>query len=183
MPRLFIAIDLPSDRHVALSSLRDENLAARWTSPEQYHLTVRFLGDVDDETTQELKERLEGIDLPSFLLAGEQIGVFPSRRKPRVLVAHVNEEAGLMALHSELNDATREMGFADDRKPFNPHITVARFKSASPREVRTYLKEHDRFSIEPFAVESFRLYKSELGSEGAVHTVLQEYPLRTAAAL
>lgn len=181
MPRLFIAVDLPEDRTTAFRSLQSDDLSARWTPPEQYHLTLRFLGDVEADAASELESRLESIDVPSFLLGGERLGVFPSIRKPRVLVAHISGEPGLMALQAEISDLTLELGFPDDRKPFNPHITVARLKGAAPRRVRAYLKVHEGFAVEPFAVKAFRLYESRLGPEGATHEVLQEYPLRTAA--
>lgn len=181
MSRLFIAVDLPDDRSSGLQNLQDDALSARWTSPEQYHLTLRFLGDTEDPQAEALQERLTEIDLPSFLLGGEGLGVFPSVRKPRVLVARMNEEPGLAALQSRIADITTEIGFKEERKPFNPHVTVARLARVSSQEVRSYLKNHDGFSIEPFVVDEFRLYESQLGSAGAVHTVVQSYRLRTAS--
>ncbi len=182
MPRLFIAVDLPDDRCRNLQRLRNDDLPARWTPPDQYHVTLRFLGDVGDEAASALQNRLEEIDLPSFLLGGERLGVFPSRRKPRVLVAHMSEDPGLMALQSQISNLTHDLGFEEDHKPFNPHITVARLKNAAPQEVRRYLREHELFTIEPFAVEAFRLYESRLGPDGAEHAILKEYGLRTASA-
>ena len=181
MPRLFIAIDLPTDRSSSLRELREDALPARWTPPEQYHVTLRFLGDTENSQAETLKNELEAIDLPSFLLGGHGLGVFPSIRKPHVLVARIHEDPGLMVLQSRTDVIATGLGLNEERKPFNPHITVARFAKASSREVRGYLKMHQGFSLEPFFVREFRLYESRLGSEGAVHTVLQHYPLRTAS--
>lgn len=181
MPRLFIAIDLPEARSSGLRDLQDDALSARWTSPEQYHLTLRFLGETEDLQTRTLQERLTRIDLPSFLLGGEGLGVFPSIRKPRVLVARMSEEPGLMALQAEITDVATELGFKEERKPFNPHVTVARLAKASSREVRGYLKKHEGFGIEPFVVSEFRLYESQLGPAGAIHSIVQNYRLRTAS--
>ncbi len=179
MPRLFVAVDLPSDYPARLQTLQASDLAARWTAPDQYHITLRFVGDADADQTAQIRSRLEDIDLPSFQIGGEGLGVFPSVRKPRVLVVHINEEPGLMALQERVDDIIVTMGFDEERNPFNPHITIARLKDAAPRDVRTYLQERGEFKIEPFITERFRLYESELGSEGAVHNVLQEYPLRS----
>ena len=180
MPRLFVAIDLPDDRSLQLRDLHDDALSARWTSPEQYHLTLRFLGDAEASQADALRERLGEIDLPSFLLGGEGVGVFPSIRKPRVLVARISEDPGLMALQVQVDDLASELDFKEDRKSFNPHVTVARFSRTSPQQVRGYLKNHGEFRIEPFVVNEFRLYESELSPEGAIHRVIQSYPLRTA---
>lgn len=180
MPRLFIAIDLPEDRRDELRHLRTDDLPARWSPEEQFHLTLRFLGNTSDADTARLERRLDDIEAPSFLVGLHGLGVFPSRRKPRVLVALAREAPELMTLQDRIAKLTAELGFEADRKPFNPHITVARFKKATPREVRGYLKLHEGFSLEPFHVGSFRLYESRLGPQGANHVVLREYHLRSA---
>jgi 2'-5' RNA ligase len=179
MPRIFVAVDLPVDHAAALQRLHDADLPARWVPSDQYHVTLRFLGDVDEERTRRVMNELESIDLPAFQLGGEGLDVFPSRRRPRVVVAHVNEEPGLMTLQQQIEEIASGMGFDEDRKPFNPHVTFARLQEAAPRDVRAYMARHSDFKIEAFSAEQFRLYKSELGSDGAVHSVLQRYPLRT----
>lgn len=180
MPRLFIAIDLPDDRRNGLLDLHDDELPARWNPPDQYHLTLRFLGDVDDAETGRLQEQLSLIDHPPFSIEGQGLNVFPSIRKPRVLVARIDEAPGLVALYGLVSSVASDLGFDPQRKPFNPHVTVARLKNATPRAVRSYLKEHSGFEIEPFRVDEFFLYASRLTPDGALHDVLQRYPLRTA---
>lgn len=181
MPRLFVAVDLPSDHAAALQQLHDPDLPARWVPQEQYHVTLRFLGDVNEERTRRLRNELESIDLPAFQLGGEGLDAFPSRRRPRVLVAHVNEEPGLMTLQQQIDHIATAMGFDEERNPFNPHVTFARLQKDATRDVRAYLNRHSTFKIEPFSAEEFLLYQSELGPDGAVHSVLQQYPLRTSA--
>lgn len=181
MPRLFVAVDLPAGHAAALQQLQDPDLKARWVPPEQYHVTLRFLGDADEDRAQRLRVELESIDLPSFQMGGEGLDVFPSKRKPRVLVVHINEEPGLMTLQQQIDDLVTGMGFDEQKNPFNPHVTIARLQKATPREVRSYLSQHPEFKIEAFSAERFRLYESELGADGAVHNVLQEYPLRSGA--
>lgn len=182
MARLFVAVDLPHERAASLQELQDSDLNARWTPADQFHVTVRFLGEVDDQRAKQFESRLEDIDLPSFQLGGQGLDVFPSTRKPRVLVAHVNEEPGLMALQESVDDLAVEMGFDEDDRPFNPHITIARLKVTSPQEIRAFLKRHTGFGIDPFVAAGFRLYESSTGSEGAVHTLVREYELRHASA-
>lgn len=181
MARLFIAVDLPAGHASAFQRLCDPDLHARWVPTEQYHVTLRFLGDADVDLEEKLRSELESIDLPSFKLGGEGLDAFPSRRKPRVLVAHVNEEPGLMTLQQQIDDIVIGTGFDEQRNPFNPHVTFARLQKTTPREVRAYLSRHADFKIEAFSAERFRLYESELEADGAVHNVVQEYPLRTAS--
>lgn len=178
MPRLFVAVDLPPECTAKLQTLQTSDLDARWTAPDQYHITLRFVGDADTDQTEQIRSRLEDIDLPSFQIGGEGLDVFPSMRKPRVLVVHVNEEPGLMTLQERIDEIVVTMGFDEERNPFNPHITIGRLKNSSPRDVRTYLHRHREYKIEPFTAEQFRLYESKLGSDGAVHRVLQHYSLR-----
>lgn len=176
MPRLFVAIDLPDDLVDAFSTLEDASLDARWTPPEQFHLTLRFIGAVDEDKAQVIAEKLSQIDSPPFEVSGEGLDVFPSRRRPRVLVARIHATPPLTSLQSRIDEKLLELGIEQDRKPFNPHVTFARPK-ASPREVRVYMKKHLDFQFAPFVVERFHLYKSDLGPSGAVHTVLRSYEL------
>lgn len=177
MARLFIAIDLPPDRSAALATLRNEELGARWTPVEQLHITLRFLGDVDETEVEPLRERLRGVASPSFRVSGEQLDTFPSRRRPRVLVARVSSDSNLIRLREEIERVVIELGFEMETRPFQPHVTLARFKRAAPRKVRQFIKDHSTRSIEPFIVSQFHLYRSDLKPSGAEHTVVESYDL------
>lgn len=171
MARLFIAIDLPDDQTASLQQLRDDSLSARWTPEEQYHLTMRFIGEIEDSTTEQLIEALREIEAEPFTLSGQGVDVFPSRRRPRVLVSRIEPEPRLMALQKEINRAVVMLGLPEDRKSFNPHVTFARLRDAQPRQVRGFLKQHEEHRIEPFLADRFHLYRSDLHPEGAVHTI------------
>lgn len=177
MPRLFIAVDLPPDRTDALAALRDDALEARWTPAEQLHITLRFIGDVEDRPTEELRERLRDVAASPFALAGVGLDVFPSRRRPRVLVARVGSEPFLARLRDEIDRIVVAEGFEADTRPFNPHVTFARLKRAGPRAVRHFLKAQADLTIEPFRVTQFHLYRSDLKPSGAQHTVIESYDL------
>lgn len=176
MPRLFIAIDLPPQTRSGLEGLLDESLDVRWTPAEQFHLTLRFVGDVDPASVEDLMRALQHIESPHFELAGDGLDVFPSRRRPRVLVARVNHAEALSSLQAQVDRTVLDRGLGKERKPFNPHVTIGRVKGASAREVRRYMKEHAHFQLQPFEVRQFQLYQSDLGPSGAVHTVLKSYP-------
>ncbi len=177
MRRLFIAVDLPDDRTRALTALRDDELPARWTPAEQLHITLRFIGEAGEAAADELRRALRHIDAGSFTLSGSGLDVFPSRRRPRVLVARIGEAPPLAALQAEVERVAQAQGFAPEKKPFNPHVTFARLKRARPRDVRQFLKSNAGVTIEPFEITAFHLYRSDLLPTGAEHTVLESYEL------
>lgn len=169
MPRLFVAIDLP-DTHVdTLQRLRTEAFDARWTPAEQYHLTLRFIGDTAADRVPAIEEALGSLSVPAFILRGKGLGVFPSRRRPRVLFANVDQTTPLVEVQADVERACQRAGLDPDPKAFHPHVTIARLKGARPREVRSYLKTHQGVTLAPFTVQQFHLYESRLHPEGALH--------------
>ena len=161
-----------------LQSLKDEPLNAKWTPPEQYHLTLRFLGNAEQETADLLAESLGTLKAEPFEISGEGLDVFPSLRRPRVLVLHITPPRELLTLQKAVDHIATEIGFEPDPKPFTPHVTLARLKDdARPSHVRSYLEEHNSFRLELFPAGRFHLYRSDTLPEGAQHTILQSYPL------
>ena len=179
MPRLFIAIDIPSRQRKVLASMKDDAIHARWTPAEQYHITLRFLGKVDDEKTARLAEALSTIEsgCPEVHSAG--LDAFPNLRRPRVLIVKVEPDPVLMSLQKDVDRIATELEIEQDRKSFNPHVTLARLKEgARPAQVREYVPARSEFRIDPFTATEFHLYESKVSSKGAVHTVLRTYALR-----
>lgn len=180
MPRLFVAIDLPEDRRSRLEALRTDTLSARWTPPEQYHLTLRFIGDVTERQAEAVQQALATVAGTSFEIQSPGLGVFPSRRKPRVLFASIQRADALMKLQQRIDAALLSAGVDRADKPFHPHVTVARLKRARPQTVRHYLRDRQDFTLPPFPVEAYVLYESDLTPEGALHTPLATFPLGAA---
>lgn len=177
MPRLFIAIDLPASHHAPLLALQDPALPARWTPPHQYHLTLRFVGDVPTTRISLLEKALETIYKSSGTLACDGLDVFPSRRKPRVLFVGLSPAPFLMAVQTAVEEAVTSAGLPGADKPFHPHITVARLKNARPQAVRGFLRRHHDFTLPPFTAQAFHLYASELSEKGATYTRLRSFRL------
>jgi len=185
MPRLFIALDMPAPVRDALAALRDDDLdGARWTTPEQFHCTLRFLGGTPEEQIAKIKAALARIDAPTpstgsgqaLGLAIDGLTAFPSRRRPRVLVARVMPTNDLMDLRRQIEDAVQELGFEPEDRPFRPHVTVARLKRADARAVHRWLRAHPLEAA--FDADAFHLYASTLAPSGAVHERLASFPLR-----
>jgi 2'-5' RNA ligase len=177
MPRLFVAADVPESQRTALLGLREYSLDARWTPPEQYHLTLQFLGDVAADRLQAVEDALATIRAPRFDMEGTGLGVFASIRNPRVLVAHLAGTPPLLALQQRVEAAMGSLDFPNDKRPFRPHITVARLKRVRPREMRAYLRTHADFRLAPVRIAEIHLYESVLTPAGAQHEKLRSYIL------
>ncbi len=181
MPRLFIAIDLPAPCSDALAALRVDDMNARWTPPAQYHLTLRFIGDVDGGGVAGLEAALAQVEAPPLPLTIEGVGVLPSMRRPRVLYAGLVHQPALHALGEQVEQKVRQAGVDVDALPFRPHVTLARLKRSSARRVRAFVRAHRTLHLDAFLVTEFHLYESVLRPEGALHTRRRSFPLKAGA--
>ena len=177
--RLFIAIDLPAAHRTALVALGVPTRGLAWAPPEQLHLTLRFLGDVDETHVADLTAALARVRVEPFVLPVEGLGTFPPRGPAQVLWAGVGHgHPRLFQLRQQIDDALLALGLPVDLRLFHPHVTLARVKrDASPAAVAQFLKQHRDFAAAPLRAEAFNLYASELHPAGAVHTLRQSFPL------
>lgn len=177
--RLFVAVDLPEEvRKQLLTTAQSVDLkGARYSRPEQMHLTIRFLGKVQFEQKECLVQKLDAIRLSSFKLEIDALGVFPQKGVPGILWAGLKACEALGKVRESVESVVATCGFDSDNKPWHPHITLARLKE------RNYLTPEmldavgiDRMSLE-FPVNEFYLYRSELRKSGAVYTILETFKL------
>ncbi|HET6513165.1 MAG TPA: RNA 2',3'-cyclic phosphodiesterase [Candidatus Kapabacteria bacterium] len=179
--RLFLAIpveDRLRDRlrelqEISLETLADHGIAnVRAENLRNSHITIRFLGDV--ENAQKLVEALDGVTLStgSFEYCVSSIGVFDSPRKARVLWAGLDQLDRFRALRSEVDARLSKYDFAKEQKPYSPHLTLARFRE--PQDLTQCIDElqhlTDVCTIERYAVKEVVLYSSKLSPQGATHT-------------
>lgn len=173
--RLFIAIELPDDLKKTFASLRTDIPGARWVLPEQIHLTLAFLGDVEEPVVERLHDELSRIRFPSFELRPAGTGCFPNRQRPRVLWVGLEPEQLLQDLAGAVRAAVLSCGIAQEERPFSPHLTLARLKNPAPHGAEHFLSvQHSPFS--GFSVREFILFQSCLSSTGAQHIPLQRFP-------
>lgn len=176
MPRLFVALPMPEEVAIDLERLSTGLPGARWTDPEDYHLTLRFVGEVDHETFWELGEALASVRVPPFDLALLGLGLFPPRGEPHTLWVGVENPEPLMALKRRIDRVVRELGVAEEKRNFHPHVTIARFRFPPPPDrLGSWLKGRSLFRTRPFPVSHFNLYSSVLRPEGAEHTLEASY--------
>ena len=177
MPRLFIALDLPEEVVEALDRLCEGLPGVRWSGPEQFHLTLRFIGEVEQGVFYEIGEALAAVGHPPFELALKGLGQFPPRGAPHTLWVGVEDpSASLPGLRRRIERALEEAGLAPERRKFTPHVTLGRFKAPPPEaRLASYLFRRNLFRTEPFPVSSFGLYSSQLRPEGARYTLEASY--------
>jgi RNA 2',3'-cyclic 3'-phosphodiesterase len=177
MSRLFAAVALPSLLRSSLSFLRSGVEGARWIDPNELHLTLRFIGEVDGGLEDDIRSALAMVEAPGFVLNLEGVGQFGDA-KPHALWAGVRPIPPLMRLTAKIEQALQRVGLPPETRRYMPHITLARLRGAAPNRVAAFLAEYALFRAEPFAVEEFVLYSSHLGRSGAHYRVEAVYPLR-----
>lgn len=177
MPRLFIALDLPEDVVAALDRLCEGLPGARWSDPEQFHLTLRFVGEVGQGLFYEIGEALASVRHPPFELALKGLGQFPPRGAPHTLWAGVDDPSGaLPTLRRRIERALEEVGAEPERRKFTPHVTLGRFRVPPPEErLGSYLFRRNLFRTARFPVGSFALCSSRLRPDGSLHATEARY--------
>ena len=178
MPRLFVALDLPEDVVAALDRLCEGLPGVRWSEPERFHLTLRFIGEVEQGTFYEIGEALAGVSHAPFELALKGLGQFPPRGAPHTLWAGVEDASGaLPSLRRRIERELEEVGLEPERRRrFKPHVTLGRFRSPPPEErLGSYLFRRNLFRTERFPVSSFALYSSQLRPEGSLYSMEASY--------
>lgn len=181
MKRLFIAIGLPTDVQKKLSDFQREMKSfakhAKWARVENIHLTLKFLGKVQDERIAGIASAMRTISTATFPVHVKGCGFFPNSRRPNVFWTGVNS-AELNSLQQKVEDVTAQFGFEKEKRPFSPHLTLARFRAA--RGFERLIQEAERrkdASISEFNASHFSLYESILLPQGAQHHVIETVSL------
>ncbi len=177
MPRLFVAIDIPSSIKEELTGWRISMRGARWARLDQMHLTLAFLGEQRLDLYHEICESLERIAFTPFELKFHKVGYFGSRKSPRTLWAAIGDSPQIIALQKRVSAQCRELGIEIEARKFRPHLTLARLDGASYEDVGRFLQMFSLSRSATFTVDSFTLFSSKLLPRGAVYRIEQEYPL------
>jgi len=180
MPRLFIAIELPDFVKEQLVLLQRFPIpGARRTQPEQMHLTLHFIGEVDAAKMVQIIDALLAFRHDAFELSLEEVGHFPPKGKPRVLWVGVSKSEGLASLHQLTAAALAQVGLPPEEKAYHPHITLSRLRiTPPPNTVKEFLDKYQSFRTVPFPVEEFILYSSVLSVQGPTYTPEVRFALR-----
>lgn len=180
MIRLFVGLELPDSVKEAIYSLRGGLEHANWRAPERMHITMRFIGNVEEHVADEILRELRYIRFPAFHLTCKGLGYFDKGNIPHHLWVGVDNAKILEELYQKLDAAiTRAGGGNQERFKFLPHVTIAKLQGTTMDEVFNYISANNLFKTEPFLVDSFSLFASHAreNGEGKYYTVEESYPL------
>lgn len=179
--RLFVALDVPEATRRKLHLLMDDFAricrGAHWVRLEGIHITLKFIGHVDDSILPDIQQALSGIRADEPLdVAFRHFGFFPNEKRPRVFFVGIEAGKELAALAAQIGDRLEPLGIAKETRAFQPHLTLARFKTSEGlRELREKIAALPAQDFGGGALSEFHLYQSMLKSSGAVYTRLSTY--------
>ncbi|MFO1032662.1 MAG: RNA 2',3'-cyclic phosphodiesterase [Hyphomicrobiales bacterium] len=180
MPRLFTGLEIPADVALDLQIMQGGIPGARWMDPSQYHLTLRFIGDIDTGLAREIAHGLDGLQAKPFTLSLKGVGLFGGN-KPHSIYAGVEDNAALKRLHDMHERLCQVLGLAAEPRRFVPHVTLARLKDAEPRALQRWIEVHGLYRSPAFVVPRFVLFSSRPLKGGGPYGIEETYPLRQMA--
>jgi 2'-5' RNA ligase len=180
--RTFIALELPPAVTLLLHKVQQElkrlKIRARWVRPENIHLTLKFLGDINPDHIDKIGAAMAGaaIEFPPVTLTVREIGVFPGIKRPRVIWMGLGGDIrSLLALQGRLEQELAEAEFPKDKRSFKAHLTLGRIKqSVNPAVISQMISEYATLSSDEFVCNQVILYKSDLKPSGAVYSKLKQ---------
>jgi len=178
--RLFIALDIPAEVRAALTKYMERARAlaheARWARVEGLHVTLKFIGHVDDSVVEKIKAALASIKTAPFEVTFTGVGFFPNPNAARVFWAGVDGRDHLPRLASTIDAALENLGFERETKPYHPHLTLARTSSRPLRELRQLL-DGPPPQFGTMTAREFFLYQSQPQKGGSKYTKLERFAL------
>jgi 2'-5' RNA ligase len=180
VPRLFTAFEIPPEIGARLAYFRGGLTGARWIEPEDYHITLRFFGDIDGRTAQALDDDLFATEVmaagaTTLRLDLDEIGVFGGQQ-PRALIARLKPDAALSRLQATHEAIARRNGLAPETRKFAPHVTLARLRGVEPQAVGLWLSERAFPLSLSFEAERFALYSARDSVGGGPYHIEAIYP-------
>ena len=166
--RLFVAIDIPEQLKQELSLLKIHLKHARWTPPENMHVTLKFIGEIRGHQYQEIVTLLEEMEHEPFIMSPKSVGYFGHRNMVKILWAGFEPCPSLESLARKIRKVLGNFG--EDNQSFHPHLTLARLDNVPAEQIVPFLHCYSMFSAASFPVESFSLYSSIPTPRGSCYT-------------
>lgn len=177
--RLFLALTPPPAISDALLDLQEGVPGARWVDGDNFHLTLRFVGEVDRHLAADLETALETLAFAPFELRLSGVGHFEGKQRAKAIWAGLTASPALDELQHRVEMACRRAGLAPETRKFVPHVTLARLNSGSGH-VGDWLARHGALGLGPWPVGSFALLESDLTPNGPIYTELRRFPANSA---
>ena len=176
MLRLFAALPIPDEIAEILLPFQKGLSGASWRPRENFHITLRFFGEVSRDLAETLDEEIAMINAPPLSLVIDGVGWF-GRREPYAVWARIRPTDALTNLAGACERAARRVGLPPEKRRYTPHITLAYMHGAPLEAVMAWTEKHQSLLAGPFSMDQFHLYSSHLGRGPSVYTAEADYPL------
>lgn len=172
--RAFIAIDVDCGPELrkAIGELKDFGKALKPVSPDNVHVTLKFLGEINESAVPELEVimRQAVMGIKTFNVRLVNAGVFPNLRSPRVVWVGMEGVGPMIKMASVLEDGCKPLGLPKERRPFSPHLTLARVREGCKPDLADFIKDHEGKEFSVFAAKNIKLKKSVLTPSGPIYS-------------
>lgn len=184
--RTFIALELPPSVISLLEKVQEDlksmGLPAKWVRPENIHLTLKFIGNINPGDIDKIGGAMVGAvdDFAAITLVAGGVGVFPGIKRPRVIWVGLGGQVQLLfAMQRVLEENLAALGFKEEKRPFKGHLTLGRFRqTVNPNTIRQIMREHANLYSEEFTARRIILFKSDLKPTGAVYSQLMNFAFK-----
>ncbi len=180
--RLFVALEIPAavreNLAALLKSFRAISPQPRWVRAESLHVTLKFIGEMPETKLQAIRNVLAGVRSDQAVtLNFRELGFFPNEKHPRVFWAGIEASPNLKGLAGDIEGALEKLGVAREKRPFSPHLTLARFPPPGlPEKLRAAIQENAARDFGSLRTHEFHLIESKLKPTGAEYTTLARFP-------
>jgi 2'-5' RNA ligase len=175
--RLFVGIELPEAIRERLAGLSGGVPGARWMPPENMHLTLRFIGEVENGQAEDIDAALMRLRSPRFDITLDGVGFFGKPSAARMLWAGVRKCEKLTRLQAKIETALQMSGLPPEERKFSPHISLARLNGTPFLRLQRFVAENSHFLAGPIPVDRFVLFSSFRSGSGPIYTAEADYPL------
>ena len=176
MPRLFTGFEVPTDIADQLAAVRGGLTGARWITPDHYHVTLRFYGDIDGATARDIDAMLALTDKPALRLTVTGLRIFGGER-PRAIVAEIESTPDLLEMQAEQERLVRRLGLPPETRKYAPHITLARLRDVSAFQRAAFISAVGAVPKLTFTAERYVMFSSRDSVGGGPYIVEADYPL------
>jgi len=176
--RLFVGLELPWELRRRVGLLAGAGIpGARWVPAENYHVTLRFIGEAPRHLAEEIDHALATLKAPSFALTLAGLGTFAKGGRSQSLWLGVERCEKLERLQAKIETALQRCGLEPERRRFQPHLTLARLDGAPEAKLAAFMQAHNLCRADPVQLEHFTLFSSLLGKDQPIYTAEVEYEL------